>query len=184
MSAFEIESRITREIRSGERLLWSGHPRQGLILRPVDAILIPFSLMWGGFAIFWEVTVIRNGAPFFFALFGIPFVLAGLYLIVGRFFADARQRQRTIYAVTNERVIIIVKDTVKSLNLKTIPEISLMESRDGNGTIFLGPTWRFGSFSAAGWPGKGRQELPPMLEGIPSARVVYETIQRAQKSLS
>jgi hypothetical protein len=153
------------------------------MLRPADALMIPFSLLWGGFAIFWEATVIASKAPFFFKLWGIPFVVVGLYLIVGRFFADSRQRSRTTYAVTNERVVIIsglFKETVKSLALKTIADLSLSERPDGSGTVTLGPST---SFALAGWP-SGRQQQAPALEGIANARSVYEIIRRAQNSVA
>ena len=69
-----------------EKLLWLGRPKQGLMFSKKDLLQVPFSLMWGGFAIFWESMAVRQvNAPFFFKLWGIPFVLIGLYLIIGRF---------------------------------------------------------------------------------------------------
>ena len=71
-------STVERELSSGEKLLWSGQPRSGIRLRGSDAFAIPFSILWCGFAIFWESMVVRKGAPVFMMLWGIPFVLAGL----------------------------------------------------------------------------------------------------------
>ncbi|HEY3854676.1 MAG TPA: PH domain-containing protein [Verrucomicrobiae bacterium] len=176
----------------GEHLLWIGKPRSGIRTRSQDVFLIPFSLMWGGFAIFWEFMAItgtqkmRHPSPFAPSIFGVPFVLIGLYLIVGRFFVDAKMRARTFYGVTNERVIIIsglFSQQVKSLQLRTISDVSLTEKSDGSGTITFGPT-PFGNFFGSGsWPG-GNRNAPPSFDMIEHAKEVYETIRRAQKSAS
>jgi hypothetical protein len=54
------ESTIAQHLDPGEHLLWSGQPRGGIRLRPQDAFLIPFSLLWGGFAIFWEFMAVTQ----------------------------------------------------------------------------------------------------------------------------
>ena len=127
-----------------EKLLWAGRPPQGVMLRPVDAFLIPFSLLWGGFAVFWEWTVINNNnAPVFFRLWGIPFVLVGLYFVIGRFLVDQKQREKTTYGITNERVLIVsgvFRRAVKSLNLRTLSDVTMTERGDGSGSIAFGPT--------------------------------------------
>ncbi|MGO9170512.1 MAG: hypothetical protein ACLP7P_00900 [Rhodomicrobium sp.] len=81
------EAALVKELDHGERLLWSGMPRQGIFFRPSDIFMVPFSLFWGGFAFFWEFTAMTsNKSQSFFPLFGIPFVLIGIYIIAGRFF--------------------------------------------------------------------------------------------------
>jgi hypothetical protein len=90
---FEDGQTLRTELGRGERLLWSGMPRQGLRLRASDMYMVPFSLLWGGFAFFWEFGVISKGDNLAI-LGGIPLVLAGIYFIVGRFFVDSYQRLR------------------------------------------------------------------------------------------
>ncbi len=94
MNGSMVEMEVARELGSGEKIVWCGKPRTGLTLSPGDIIVIPFSILWCGFAIFWESSVISTNAPFFFKLWGIPFVLVGLYMVIGRFFADAKAREK------------------------------------------------------------------------------------------
>jgi len=68
----------------GETVVWSGRPAQGLPFTSRDWLLIPFSLLWCGFTIFWETTVLSlPEAPLFMKLFGAAFVLIGLYFVRG-----------------------------------------------------------------------------------------------------
>ncbi|MEY2542806.1 MAG: hypothetical protein QOE81_267 [Verrucomicrobiota bacterium] len=182
---------ISSELSPDEKLLWSDRPRQGVFFRSTDLFLIPFSLLWGGFAIFWELSVLglnpqvhqTHPPPAFFPLFGIPFVAMGLYVMFGRFFVDAAQRRKTMYGITNQRVIIrsgLFTRTTKSLNLRTLSDVTLSEKSNGTGTITLGPTVGYYSwFYGTGWPGMNRR-LAPFMDTISEAKNVYELLRKAQ----
>jgi hypothetical protein len=161
-------------------------PHQGVRLQASDAYLIPFSLLWGGFALFWEYNVVTMGAPPFFTVWGIPFVLIGVYLIIGRFFWDAYRRSRTRYALTDQRIIIVnaaLGRRVESIQLMTLGQLQLSVRPDRSGTITLGPTTGLrGSLATAGWPGS-RKHAPPTLEGIADARAIHDRILTAQDEL-
>jgi hypothetical protein len=174
---------VIGEVMSGdERLLWTGRPRQGVLFRPADAFAIPFSILWTGFMVYWEIGVSKMKAPLFMQLWGIPFILVGAHMLVGRFFLDSWQRARTSYGLTTQRAIIVsefLRRNIKSMNLRSLADVSLTERSDGTGTI------RFGS-DAGRWPARGMQ-LPgmsagmvPSFEQIPNARSVFDQIRRAQ----
>jgi len=178
----EDERALAPELGAGERLLWAGHPRRGLRLVMADALLIPFSMLWCGFAIFWERNALAAAAPGFFALWGVPFVAMGLYMVFGRFIADAVRRSKITYGLTPRRLILIsgvLSRQVKSIDLSSLGELSVGERRDGSGTITLGtsssPTPWGVSLLGPSWPGAAGR-LPPMLEAVEHARAVYEKI--------
>ena len=170
---------LSAKLRQSEKLLWSGRPRQGVFLTSKDAGAIPFSLMWGSGVFFWEYKAMTSGGPVFFDLWGIPFVLIGVYLIVGRFFHEAMLRSRTYYGLTNQRVIIIsgmFSPTVMSLQVQTLTDIALSEEASGFGTILFGPD--MARSARGGTAGKPRR---PSFESIADAGEVFERICAARR---
>ncbi len=182
-------SSIARELTSDERLLWQGRPRSGIRLRGSDVFLIPFSLLWGGFAIFWESMALfaipkNNAVAWLFPLFGIPFVLFGLYFIFGRFILDKKIRDGTEYAVTSRRAIIVsgfFTRKVRSINLQSTPEITLTERADRSGTITFGAAQPFGWWAQGNlwFPGTSSQSAFEMIENV---RSVNDIIEKAKRS--
>jgi hypothetical protein len=170
-------------LSADEQLLWSGRPPQGVMLRSSDILMIPFSLLWTGFACMWMV-VASVGGPF--ALFGVPFVLVGLYTMFGRFIVDALERQNTVYALTNERVIIstsLFGRRIKSLSLRTLVDVTLQLKRPGGGTIVFGPSnWQGELYRGTRWPGM-EKDTAPAFEAIEDAAQVYQQIRQAQSKL-
>jgi hypothetical protein len=176
----DTPQRLLTMLDSGEKLIWWDRPPTGVMLRKSDLFTIPFFILWTGFAVFWETSALNRGAPWFFALFGIPFVVIGLYMLIGRFFHDAWLRARTIYGLTSQRVIIIERSKVKSIDLVTLEQIELEESSDGSGNITFGPeiVGRKGATADA----NGRP-YTPTFENIKEAKRVFATIREAQKKL-
>ncbi len=139
--------KLQPEMMSGESVYWAGMPNPKVIFHSDDWLMVPFSLAWGGFAIFWETGALgywgnghRNGSPsWFMAIRGIPFIVIGQYMIWGRFLYDAWLKRRTYYALTNRRVLILQegrKRKTNSMYLEAIPKIE----REGTtiGTLWFG----------------------------------------------
>jgi hypothetical protein len=191
MDAFRSNQPFQPYLFNGERVIWSGQPKQGLALSARDTFLIPFSLMWGGFAIFWNAmvwlapfgTTAGNDPGWFLKLLGLPFLAIGLYLIVGRFFHDARIRKNLFYAVTDQRILILRKSKITSLDIQRLPRLELSEHRDGTGTL------AFEGSNAGAWGGmNGFSWWLPALSAatgffrIADPRKIYELIRKQSNS--
>jgi hypothetical protein len=175
---------ITATLDRGERVIWSGQPRQGLAFRGIDAFAIPFALLWTSVPLVGAVAGVMNPKGNAVALFPtIPFVLIGFYLLIGRFFVDAAQRRRTFYALTNERIVIVsglTSRSVRSLALRSLEQVEVSERASGRGTIAFGRS-AFGSFVIPGWPAM-RSYLPPMFDMIPDVAAVAKLVRDAQRA--
>jgi hypothetical protein len=182
------ESVLEPHLVRDEGVLWNGRPDPRKRFTRSDVFTVPFSLMWGGFAIFWEASVIASGAPFFFALWGIPFVAIGLYMIGGRFFFKAWLRRRTLYAVTDRRVLRLVRrrsgDNVDAVFLDAIPAVNRELRADGSGSVVFGSASlqvRANSVLPAFAVSKG-EEGPLSFEDIPDAARVAELVTELRRS--
>ncbi|MDQ0664294.1 hypothetical protein QFZ35_002792 [Arthrobacter ulcerisalmonis] len=109
----DARARILPLLRQGERLLWAGQPDPRVRVTGADAFLVPFSILWGGFAIFWEFMAVTTAKQPFFVLWGIPFVVVGLYFIFGRFIMKERRKLATDYGLTDRRAIACTGDRVR-----------------------------------------------------------------------
>jgi hypothetical protein len=173
---------IRPHLGQDEQLLWSAQPKGGIAFRIEDLYLIPFSLMWCGFAIFWEWGVSHSSAPLFFRLWGIPFVTIGLYMIFGRFIFDAWLRSNTYYGLTTERAMIVRRtlgESVQSIELKTLGDVALSVGNDRSGMITFGnDTPGFAWFGMSPW--RRGYVMAPRFERIERAGEVYAQVRDAQ----
>jgi hypothetical protein len=191
--SYNIATELQAELSDQESLLWSGQPRRNVIFHQQDWFGIPFSLMWGGFAIFWEWGVTghlgnaghTNSSSGFFVLWGIPFVRIGQYLIWGRFLYTDWKKTRTYYGVTNKRILVLNTGTSRRVTdgyFSSLESISLTTRHDGIGTIEFAPeperqtAWEYNSRR-----GRGNQigiDLSRLVFfDVADARNVYQLIQ-------
>ena len=131
---------IGRELRVGERLLWSGRPRT-LGAAASFGIWI-FAIPWTVFALFWEAMALMPwwaadrpddwtllGFGIVGPIFGIPFVVIGVGMLAMPFWAMAKAG-RTIFAVTSERLIRIEAGRTRSVTSVPITGVGPIERRE------------------------------------------------------
>ncbi len=138
-SKSSVESVAKQCLLPTEKLIWSGRPRQGIVIRPIDFVLIPFSVLACVFFVVWSyIAVLHFPIPLkFLSILAIGF---GFYLVYGRFLFDVRRRIKTIFAITNERCLWInerKQSVVKTLAHQSGREIYLVH-RGSFGTIAFG----------------------------------------------
>lgn len=185
----DAQVRLQPYLQSGEVVLWTGNPDPSRLFTGKDFFLIPFSLMWGGFAIFWEASVLAfgrgaNQAPIFFALWGIPFIVIGQYFIWGRFLVKRWDRGRTIYAVTNERVLVLRGRSLQSMFRTQLPLIIQSSRADGSGSLEFGSSgssYGYGVWANTGMDFFSMGRAPLAFYDIPNVTEVYGLITRARK---
>lgn len=177
-----LKQELQKHLNKGEQLLWAERPKQGILFRASDGCLIPFSLVWGGFAIPAGIMTLTTDTPIFVALSGIPFVLIGLYLIIGRFFHDMYIRRNMIYGLTKKQIIIKEGDKLRFVDLFSLNDIQVIEKKDGSGSILFNPKSNQGNNKINSSPtnlipsGMGRS-----FEGIPRVKAVYNQIEELRR---
>lgn len=182
MTSFDMTSIVDRD----ETILWQGQPIQGFIFSKHDILLIPFSLLWCGFAIVWEMTVISSEAPLLFMIWGIPFILAGIYFVIGRFIHDTIRRAQTHYAITNRRIVIRTHGKIESIALEKWSSLKMEEFSDGTGSIKFAED-SSGGFSPFG-SSRGFGVWLPSVQGVPcffridQVRKVYKLLTESPAS--
>jgi hypothetical protein len=147
-----LDDPFTERLQPGERITWRGVPDQGRWFTDSDLWLVPISVVWVAFVVFWNVQTwhLRNALPFH--VFGGVFLVVGAYFLVGRLFVRRARNRRTGYALTDRRALIAGP---RSFTAVPLDRVSIHEMPSRNGQRI---TVTFGG-SPGGW-GFGRPGLP------------------------
>lgn len=131
---------------ASERLLWWGRPAAGrLALRSLPAAV--FGVPFTAFAAFWMWAAgggLGGGRPpdgpmTFFPLFGLPFLLVGLGMLLSPLLAAAAAR-RTLYAVTSGGILFVKAGRTRRVERRPLPGGDVLQRRerpDGSGDLVV-----------------------------------------------
>jgi len=167
---------------AGERILWQGKPRratavaQGLPVTCFGVFFLGFALFWTTMAIVMTWTVPEGQGntlavfKYFFPLFGLPFIAIGAGLTFGPIVAARRSWARTLYAVTNQRILVrggTGAVTVTTTELDRITGMSVSGGADIGDLIFQ----------------VGRGDNDPVFKAIERPQDVQRLVEDARRRL-
>ncbi len=171
----------------GETILWQGRPDGRVVWRNIVGFQGVFGLIITGFAIVWmsiASSIIGSGPGFvfpfnLFPVFGLPFLLIGIYLLVGHVIMDAYMRSTTWYTLT-DRTAFIASNAFgrRKLAAYLIRDMPFLELED----TLIGSIW-FGEHPTPAGQGA---HVPRRIGfvAIPQARQVFAKIREARGALN
>jgi hypothetical protein len=135
---------VNAELHDGESIVWSSAPKPGnLVLKTLPVIL--FAVPWTGFAVFWMVMAggFNSGSGFqigsVFALFGVPFVLIGIGMLLSPFLV-IRAARESAYVITDRRALVFTAKPWGGTAITSFPPDQLKnltrnQRLDGSGDV-------------------------------------------------
>ncbi len=136
-AAPSTQTLFQNEMLKDEKILWTGQPKKGFVLTIRDILQILAGLFFIGMGSFFEYGAIQS-FDLFAMIFGLLFLLPGLCMVLGNISSRNYQTKRTYYAVTNQRIIILINSSnkkVESIVINQIPVLNKTVKKDGSGTI-------------------------------------------------
>jgi hypothetical protein len=191
MATDPFQDALQKELRRGERVLWSGKQLRRFNYAALGIWL--FAVPWTGFALFW-IYMAAGGiglSPsddvgligWLFPMFGLPFVAIGLAMMAGPFVLYFSSGN-TIFAVTDQRLLSIYvgrKLRSESEDGERIGSLSRSEAQDGSGSLTI-------RLSDAGSAGKAKTRPQFKIGVVDNVRVAEDAVRqlkdRAKRAVS
>ena len=149
--ASTVANAIAPELDSDEKLLWSGLPNWNRMMLPAIPVVL-FGIGWNAFMINF-IFMVSNGPQnvqgpgglfgrqgILANLFFLPFIAVGIGTLTAPIWIY-RSAKRTVYGITDKRVIIIShawSKKVQSYSPRNVSEFQRVERNDGSGDIIFG----------------------------------------------
>lgn len=141
-----MENYVTRNLQNGETILWSGTPSNvklleapftvGIICRWILAAVLLVFAIWYQF--YCQTTGISSRQA---VVFGAVLILCAVYLALDPIRVVGRLKKKTLYCVTNQRVIACYQARSMKMKFRTLDELdetSVELLSTGCGNLYLG----------------------------------------------
>lgn len=143
------ETEFEDQLAQGEEVLWIEKPDVSMIFDSKDVFYIPLFLCFTGMSVYHDLIVgdVKPGILVYFVL---------LYFIFGRLFYKRFKKEKTIYAITNKRVVIyseFLRKTFKAQFIDQFTTITHRMHKNGAGNIILSNKNAVPSYYWALWQG-------------------------------
>jgi hypothetical protein len=148
---------ITDELSPSEKLIWVDRPASVIHHAFTSIGSFLFGIPFFAFAVFWTWMAsepLRRGGidgppgfSYFFPMFGIPFLLVGLGMLLAPLWSAFAARH-TIYALTDKRLIILTKYPVRNFQfwpLEKLDDITRSGSTNGPGNLYFAKKTQYNS---------------------------------------
>lgn len=140
---YDLKRRVVEEIDPDESLVWIGQPDPGRMALSSAAVSL-FAIPFTAFAIFWMAMAAQGiteaeGPFIFFPLFGLPFLLVGLAMLLSPLWAY-RKAKKTAYMITSRRAVVIEGGRsfqVTSYGPEDLQDLVRRERSDGSGDVII-----------------------------------------------
>ncbi|MGD0999179.1 MAG: hypothetical protein ABSA67_00655 [Candidatus Brocadiia bacterium] len=142
----DLQDDVERQLDQGERIRWMEQPVPRFFTAGSTSAFI-FGIPWTAFAVFWICGAsgfkrpdFSKGGSSFFPLFGVPFVLIGIAMLLSPLWAR-RKGLKTVYVITDRRAITFDggwTTTIRNYTPEQLKNMYRKEKKDGSGDVVLG----------------------------------------------
>ena len=130
----ETKNFVETQLLPGEELCWTGRPLGRFFAMPTPFVFL-FSCIWFSVISFFTYSSLQEGNSFSI-LFTIPFWCVGIGVLSTPFFM-LRKKQRTVYAITTQRVLIADRGAFGKMTCRQYPleQGLIMRTQYGNNGV-------------------------------------------------
>lgn len=156
-AGFPLPDLVVRQLRPGERVLWAGRPASGRLVRLTDLPALGFGALWTAIVLTAMSSIGRSDAPVLVRVFFVGFLLIGVSSAFGGIVMRGVRLRRTVYAVTDQRLLTLTGDTLQANDVRHITETRVTVRPDRSGDLFF--TGEFDQLAQLG-------QLPPQVRRL------------------